>query len=330
MQRYNSFGSYVKKRFGSKVFKVNIDAGFTCPNRDGTLGNGGCIYCNNDSFRPPSCKPALSVREQVRNGINYLRKRYSAERFIAYFQPYSNTYAPVKELERLYSDALTELSLIGISIGTRPDCIDDEKLNLLKGFSSNKFILLEYGLQSIYEKTLRFINRGHDYQTFLNAVEMTKKRGLHTGAHIIVGFPTETKEEMLYMADVVSEIGIEFLKIHQLQVIKNTPLADIYQKEPFHVFEYEEYLNFTVDFISRLSPEIVIQRLFSTSPDELLIAPRWEKSRHEILRDIERRFIENDTWQGKSTRVQQLRKKVLPFAEAQGLLADEDIFKAIS
>ncbi|MBI4822831.1 MAG: TIGR01212 family radical SAM protein [Nitrospirae bacterium] len=305
MKRYNSFGSYIKKRFGSKVFKVNVDAGFTCPNRDGTLGVGGCIYCNNDSFRPSSCKPALSVQEQVRNGISYLRGRYKAEKFIAYFQPYSNTYAPIDVLERLYSEALEEPSVVGLAIGTRPDCIDEEKLDMLQGLLSNKFILMEYGIQSIYEKTLKFINRCHDYHTFLKALEMTKKRGLHAGAHVIVGFPTETKDEMLHMADVVSQAGIEFLKIHQLQVVQRTKLASMYEKEQFHVFGYEEYLNFIVDFIGRLSPEIVIQRLFATAPDEILIAPRWGKSRSEILRDIEKRFIERDTYQGKRYAVTQ-------------------------
>jgi hypothetical protein len=297
--RYNSFGSYVKRKFGTAVHKVNIDAGFTCPNRDGTLGVTGCIYCNNDSFRPSSCKPALSVREQIKNGISYLKKRYGVEKFLAYFQPYTNTHAPVDVLEKLYLEALEEPSVIGLAIGTRPDCIDEEKLSLLKRLSETHFILVEYGLQSIYDKSLEWINRGHDYRTFLHAVETTKAKGIHTGAHVIVGFPTETKEEMLRMAEEVSETGIEFLKIHQLQVIKDTPLADIYRDSPFHVFGYEEYIDFIVDFIERLSPEIVLQRLFATAPDDILIAPKWGRSRHEILRDIERKFIEKNTFQGK-------------------------------
>jgi radical SAM protein (TIGR01212 family) len=304
-QRYNSFGQYMKKQFGTTVYKVNIDAGFTCPNRDGSLGFGGCIYCNNDSFRPSSCKPAIPVKEQIRNGISYLSRRYGASKFLAYFQPYSNTYAPVEELESLYKEALEEPSVIGIAIGTRPDCIDSEKLALLESLGEKHFILVEYGLQSIYEKTLSFINRGHDYKTFLDAVSLTRSKGISVGAHLIVGFPTEAKEEMLNMADEVSGIQLDFLKIHQLQVIKDTPLAEMYEENPFHTFEYEEYLDFVVDFIERLSPDIVLQRLFATAPDDILIAPRWDRSRHQITHDIQQRFIVRNTFQGKKYKVKE-------------------------
>lgn len=297
--RYHSFGSYIKKRFGAPVHKVNVDAGFTCPNRDGTLGLSGCIYCNNDSFRPSSCKPTLSVSEQVRNGIAYLKKRYGAEKFIAYFQPYTNTYASLDELERLYREALDEPSVVGLAIGTRPDCIDKEKIALLEFLASKYFILVEYGLQSIYDKTLRFINRGHDYRRFIDTLDMTKGRGIEIGVHIIVGFPTETVEETLRMADEISGLPVRFLKIHQLQIVRDTPLATLFSERPFHVFEYREYLDFVTDFIERLSPEIVLQRLFATAPDDILVAPKWDKSRHEILRDIERRLAERDTSQGK-------------------------------
>lgn len=296
--RFNAFGPYMKQTFGARVHKVNIDAGFTCPNRDGSLGTSGCIYCNNDSFRPSSCRPALGIGEQVRNGIKYLRGRYGAERFIAYFQAYTNTYAPVDVLERLYLEALDEPSVMGLAIGTRPDCIDEEKLDLLESLAKKHFILVEYGLQSIYDRSLRFINRGHDYDTFLKALAMTNGRGIKTGAHIIVGFPTESREETVGMAPVLSEVGIEFLKVHQLQVVRNTPLADIYEKNPFHVFAYDEYLDFLSDFIERLSPEIVLQRLFATAPDDILIAPHWGRSRHDIHRDIDRRLAKRGTRQG--------------------------------
>ncbi|MBA4348848.1 MAG: TIGR01212 family radical SAM protein [Thermodesulfovibrio sp.] len=296
--RYNAFGAYLKKRFGTVVYKVNVDAGFTCPNRDGTLGVTGCIYCNNDSFRPSKCKPDTPMREQIRNGIRYLSNRYKAKKFLVYFQPYTNTYAPVLELERLYRDALSEPSIIGLAIGTRPDCVDEEKIEMLQTLAKDYFILIEYGLQSIYDRSLQYICRGHDYQTFLDALHLTAGRGIHSGAHVIVGFPTETREETLAIADEISGMPLEFLKIHQLQVIKDTPLAEIYMREPFHTFEYEEYLNFLVDFIERLSPEIVLQRLFATSPDEILIAPRWEKSRQEIILDIEKRFIQRNAFQG--------------------------------
>jgi radical SAM protein (TIGR01212 family) len=297
--RYNSFGAYLKQRFGTVVHKVNIDAGFTCPNRDGTVGSGGCIYCNNDSFRPASCKPILSVREQVNNGIAYLSKRYRAEKFIAYFQPYTNTYAPVDELEHLYTEALDNPSIVGLAIGTRPDCIDNEKLDLLEELAKDYFILIEYGLQSIYDKTLRYINRGHDYATFLRALDMTTGRGIEIGAHIIVGFPTETREEMLAMAEEVSSLPIRFLKIHQLQIIRETVLADIYRDTPFHVFGYDEYIGFLAEFIERLSPHIIIQRLFATAPDDILIAPRWERKRNEIIHDLSSLLERLGAYQGR-------------------------------
>ncbi len=299
MMRYNSFGTYLKRVFGSRVYKVNVDAGFTCPNRDGTVGYGGCIYCNNDSFRPSACRSVKPLREQIREGISYIKRRYSADRFIVYFQPYTNTYAPVDRLRELYLTALEEPSVVGLAIGTRPDCIDEEKLQFLESLAQRYFILVEYGLQSIYDETLRFINRGHDYATFLRALEATRDRGIHIGAHIIVGFPTETREQMLHMAEVISELPIGFLKIHQLQVVKDTLLERIYRETPFHIFDYEEYLEFLVEFLERLSPQIVIQRLFATAPDEILIAPKWGKHRQEILRDVERYLEERDTYQGR-------------------------------
>ena len=293
----------MKNRFGSTVYKVNVDAGFTCPNRDGTVGTEGCIYCNNDSFRPNSCRPTLSVTEQIKSGIAYVRKRYKTEKFLVYFQPYTNTYAPVEELERLYREALSDPSVVGLAIGTRPDTIDEEKLAFIESLAEKYFILIEYGMQSMHDKSLEFINRGHDYKTFLKALELTKDRGIFIGTHIIAGFPTETREEMLAMADELSHLPIEFLKIHQLQVVKDTPLAVMYKEDPFHVFEYNEYLDFVTDFIGMLSPKIVLQRLFATAPDNILIAPQWGKSRQEILRDIEKKLEISDTWQGKNMKV---------------------------
>ncbi len=299
MQRYNSFGSYMKSLFGLTVYKVNVDAGFTCPNRDGTAGYGGCIYCNNDSFRPSSCRPAMPLSEQIVNGLGYLRKRYGAEKFIVYFQPYTNTHAPVERLEEMYREALKAPDVVGLAIGTRPDCVDEAKIGLLEELARDSFILVEYGLQSVYDRTLEFINRGHDYAAFVRAVELTSGRGIHVGAHLIAGFPTETEEEMLGMADAVSSLPVGFLKIHQLQVVRDTRLAELYSEAPFHLFGYEEYVDFVVRFIERLSPSIVLQRVFATAPDGMLIAPLWGKGRHEILRDISERFVELDTYQGR-------------------------------
>lgn len=306
-RRYNSFGSYIKERFGTTVYKVNVDAGFTCPNRDGTVGTSGCVYCNNDSFRPNSCRPTLTLSEQIHNGIAYVKKRYRADKFLVYFQPYTNTYAPVNELEHLYKEALSVPSVIGLAIGTRPDTVDAEKIALIQSLAEKYFILIEYGMQSMYDRTLRFINRGHDYNAFLKAVELTKNKGIFIGAHIIVGFPTETREDMLSMADEISHIPVEFLKVHQLQVVRDTPLEILYKENPFHIFGYEEYLDFVTDFIERLSPMIVLQRLFATAPDSILIAPQWRKSRQEILRDIEKRLERKDTYQGKKLGVHALK-----------------------
>ena len=297
-RRYNAFGPYLREKFGAVVYKVNVDAGFTCPNRDGTLGVTGCIYCNNDSFRPSQCKPDTSLVSQIRNGIGYLSVRYKARKFLVYFQPYTNTYAPVEELERLYTEALSEPSVAGLAIGTRPDCVDRDKIELLEKLAKDHFILVEYGLQSTRDKSLEYIMRGHDYRAFLDALDMTAGRGIHIGAHIIAGFPTETREETLSMADEISELPVKFLKIHQLQVVKGTVLADQYLKEPFHTFGYEEYLDFLADFLERLSPDIVIQRLFATAPDDILIAPLWGRTRQRIIRDIEDTFEKRNAIQG--------------------------------
>jgi len=299
MQRYRSFGSQMRNEFGLTVYKVNVDAGFTCPNRDGTLGFSGCIYCNNDSFRPGSCRPSLSVTEQIRNGVTHIRKRYKAAKFLVYFQAYTNTYAPLPELERLYHEALDQQDVIGLAIGTRPDAVDEEKIAMLEDLAKNYFILVEYGLQSIYDKSLEFILRGHDYRSFLAALDMTKDRGIHIGTHLIAGFPTESREETLAMAGEISQLPVQFLKLHQLQVVRDTPLAVMYKDKPFYVFEYEEYLDFVVDFIERTSPDIVFQRLFATAPDDILIAPQWGRSRHEILRDIEKNLEKKQAYQGR-------------------------------
>lgn len=300
MRRYNSFSQYARQRFGGKkIYKVNVDAGFTCPNRDGTLGFGGCIYCNNDSFRPGACKPALPISQQIGNGIEYLKRRYGAELFLAYFQPFTNTYAPVDVLEKYYREALENPLVAGLAIGTRPDCVDSEKIALLQELAQKSFVLVEYGLQSIYEKSLRFINRGHDFERFLEAVRATSGGKVETGAHIIAGFPTETREETLAMAETLAETGIRFLKIHQLQIVRGTRLERMFAEKPFHVFEYGEYVSFVADFLERLSPEIVIQRLFATAPDDILIAPRWDSDRHKLLRDIESELERRDSFQGR-------------------------------
>lgn len=297
-QRFKSFGRYLREKFGAIVYKVNVDAGFTCPNRDGTLGVTGCIYCNNDSFRPAKCKPDTPLNTQIRNGVSYLSLRYKAQKFLVYFQPFTNTYASVDELERLYREALAEPSVIGLAIGTRPDCVDSQKIELLESLAKEYFILIEYGVQSVYDKSLEYMMRGHDYRAFTDAVEMTSGKGIHIGAHTIVGFPTETREEMLSMAEIISDLPVNFLKIHQLQVIKDTVMAEQFARDPFHTFAYDEYLDFLVDFVERLAPDMILQRLFATAPDDILIAPLWGKTRQQIIKDIDERFEARDAFQG--------------------------------
>lgn len=299
IRRYNAFGQAMKDMYGLPVYKVNVDAGFTCPNRDGSVSTGGCIYCNNDSFRPSACNSAASVRDQIEKGMPYLRRRYGAEKFIVYFQPFTNTYASVSVLERLYRDALDHPGVIGLAIGTRPDCVDREKIALLEDLAKSNFILVEYGLQSVYDRTLHFINRGHDFACFKDAVQMTSGRGIRIGAHLILGFPTETRQEMLAMADVLSALPIGFLKLHQLQVIKDTALADRYREKPIPTFEYREYIRLVADFLERISPDIVIQRLFATAPDDILIAPIWNKTRSQFLNDLDEFMEQNNIHQGR-------------------------------
>lgn len=298
-RRYSAFGQYMKDLYGQPVYKVNVDAGFTCPNRDGSIATGGCIYCNNDSFRPTACTSAASLREQIEKGVPYLRSRYGAEKFIVYFQPYTNTYASVELLERLYREALNHPGVVGLAIGTRPDCIDEGKIALIEELARDHFMLVEYGIQSIYDKTLQFINRGHDYACFRDAVALTAGRGIRVGAHLILGFPTETRDEMLGMAGELSRQPIEFLKIHQLQVVKDTALAELYAQKPFAVIGYRDYLELIADFLERLSPDIVLQRLFAAAPDDILIAPVWNKTRSELLRDLDLLMEERGNRQGR-------------------------------
>jgi radical SAM protein (TIGR01212 family) len=296
---YNSYSAYLREKFGCRVHKVSVDVGFTCPNRDGTVASGGCVYCNNDSFVPSYARSRISLHNQIKTGIEYLKKRFKAEKFIIYFQAYTNTYDKTEKLERIYREALEYDGVVGLAVGTRSDCVDEEKIKLFENLSRDWFITVEYGIESIYDRTLKLMNRGHNYQSVLNAIRITKDRGIHIGAHIIVGFPGETQDEMLRMADEMSNLGIDFLKIHNLHIVRNTPLARMYMKEPFRLFTYEEYLDFISRFLERLSPKIVLERLFTDTPQDLLIAPIWNKTHAEILRGIDMELQRKNTYQGR-------------------------------
>jgi radical SAM protein (TIGR01212 family) len=298
-KRYNSFGSYLKEKFGCRVYKVIADAGFTCPNRDGTVAVGGCTYCNNDAFRPQAVERLKPVSDQVRLGIQYLKRRYAARRFIVYFQPYTNTYAPLERLVPLYESALDHPDVIGLAVGTRADCIDDLKLAWFENLARSRFVSLEYGLESIYDPTLTRINRGHDFACWLGAVAKTHNRGIAICAHLILGFPWESREQMLAEADAVSQAGIDYLKLHHLHVVRGTAMGREFQNRPFRLLEFGEYVELVVDFLERLDPGIKLQRLFGLAPEEQLLGPLWGKSKAEMQYGIERRLAERGTFQGR-------------------------------
>lgn len=298
-RRYNAYVDYLRQRFGSRVQKVIVDAGFTCPNRDGSKGRGGCIYCNNDSFKPPYCQPGMSVRQQVDAGIEYLSRRYKVTRFIAYFQPYSNTYAPLSRLQDLYEQALAHPRVVGLAIGTRSDCIDREKLDYLQQLARDYYVTIEYGLESPYDHTLQWIHRGHDFRNWAEAVEMTAGRGIHICAHVILGFPTETREQMLKTARIVSRYPLDYLKIHHLHVVKHTVLEKMFRQQPFPLPGYREYVELVVEFLQRLRPDIKVQRLVGETHPRILIAPNWGLRADTIQRHIEEELEKRDAWQGK-------------------------------
>jgi radical SAM protein (TIGR01212 family) len=297
--RYNAYGPWLKQRFGCRVYKVIVDAGFTCPNRDGTVAVGGCTYCNNDSFRPGAVDRLKPVRDQVAEGIEYLRGRYRAEKFVVYFQPFTNTYAPLDRLVPLYESALDHPDVVGLAVGTRPDCVDEEKIAWFERLARRLFVTLEYGLESIHDRTLERINRGHDFAAWLDAVARTRGRGIHLCGHVILGFPWESRDEMLAMAPALSDVGLDFLKLHHLHVVRHTALGREYERAPFPLLGYSEYLDLVVDFLERLNPAIRLERLFGLAPENELIAPRWGKTKAEIQYDIEQNLTRRDTYQGR-------------------------------
>ena len=300
-RRFNSYSSYFQREFGGRVQKISIDAGFSCPNRDGKISTGGCSFCRNDAFNPSYCKPEKSIRQQIEEGIEFHQRRYRrAKSYLAYFQAYSNTYKPVDELERLYREALSVPGIIGIIIGTRPDCINEEILEMLKKL--NTTVVLEYGVESVYDSTLQRVNRGHDFATAKKAIELTHEFGFHCGGHFIFGLPSETRDMMLHAADIISELPLTTVKFHQLQIFQGTGMADEYLANPadFHLFTLEDYIEFVIDFIERLNPEIVIERFAGEVPPRYLVSKPWLNLRYDqVLALIERRLSERDTYQGR-------------------------------
>jgi len=302
-RRFNAYSNYFRSLYGARVQKVSIDAGFTCPNRDGTKGIGGCTYCNNDAFNPSYCIPTKTVTQQIEEGIEFHKWRYSeAVSYLAYFQAYSNSYAPLGTLKKLFEEALNFPGVIGLIIGTRPDCIDDEKLEYFQELSKKYYLAVEYGIESCYNKTLKRINRGHSFEDAVRAVEQTAALGINTGAHFIFGLPGETREEMLNQVDIISELPLKTVKFHQLQIIKGTMMEKEFLEKPedFKLFSWEEYLDFFITFLERLNPAIVVERFTGEAPPRFLTGEGWGKKRtDQIVSLIEKRLEELDTRQGK-------------------------------
>jgi hypothetical protein len=297
-KRYYQFSDYLKERFGCKVYKVTIDAGFTCPNRDGALGWGGCTYCNNKGFSANSRGAPSPIRRQVEQGMAFMRKRYKAEKFIAYFQAYTNTYAPVETLKSLYDEALAFEEMVALSIGTRPDCVSEEVLDLIDEYQATHEVWVEYGLQSIHDATLRRINRGHDYAAFLDALERTKRRGLKVCAHVILGLPGESRADMMATAREVGRLDIDSLKIHLMHVLKDTPMEKELREGRFKPLEFEEYIGLVCDFLEYIPPHVSIQRLTADGPRSILLAPAWATEKKRTLAAIDAELERRNSHQG--------------------------------
>lgn len=300
-KRYNDYSSYFKNRFSERVQKISIDAGFTCPNRDGSKGRGGCTYCNNDTFNPYYCTPSKSVSKQLDEGISFFSPKYKTQQYLCYFQAYSNTYGEFERLKKIWTEALSHQGVIGMVVGTRPDCVNDQILDYLAELSKKFYIVLEFGIESTLNRTLELVNRCHTYEESVEAIKQSTDRGIETGAHMILGLPGESRSDLLQHAVTISELPITSLKLHHLQIIKKTIMAKQYASNPkmFDLFEANEYVKFIVEFLKRLSPRIIVERFISESPLDLLIAPKWEGLKNfEIVHRIEKQLESSNSWQG--------------------------------
>ena len=288
------FGSWLTQQLGFKVQKISINAGFTCPNRDGRVGIGGCTYCNNQTFNPDYCQTSKTIRQQLEEGKRFFGRKYPDMHYLAYFQAYTNTYADLDQLRRKYEEALSVNDVVGLVIGTRPDCMPPVLLDYLEKLNRQTFLIVEYGIESVYDHTLRRINRGHDFACTRQAIEETAARGIRVGGHIIMGLPGETKDDMLAEADILSDLPLTTLKLHQLQLIKGTQMADEYANcpEDFIRFTAEEYADLVVEFIRRSRPDLIFERFVSQSPPQLLAEPGWGLKNYEFMELVKRRIEE--------------------------------------
>lgn len=301
IKRYRDYPSFFKTLFRERVQKLSIDGGFTCPNRDGKKGTGGCSFCNNRSFNPEYCRATLSVTRQIEAGRRFFSHKYAGQKYLAYFQAYSNTYAPLEILRRKYEEALACPDIVGLVIGTRPDTVNEEILAYLEELAARWYVCVEYGVESANEEVLRRVNRGHTFEEAEAAIRMTAARGIHIGAHLIFGLPGETRESMLQGAVRLCELPVDILKLHQLQIIRDTPMADEYLNDPsgFRLYSLDEYVDFVADVIGHIRPEVYLERFVNQAPDEYLIAPKWGVKNFEFVAKLDKRLRERDIWQGK-------------------------------
>lgn len=296
---YNDFGNWLRSRFQFRVQKISINAGFSCPNRDGSIGRGGCIYCDNRTFNPSYCDTASSIRKQIEAGKEFFSRKYPEMRYLAYFQAYTNTYGKTESLKRIYEEALSVDGVVGIVIGTRPDCMPDELLDYLEKLNRQTFMIVEYGIESANDETLRRINRGHTFGCACRTIERTVERGIITGGHIIIGLPGEDRKESLRQAPLISATKLNILKMHQMQIIRGTRLAEEYAGHPFHTYTAEEYIDLISQYIQYLRSDLVLERFVSQSPKEMLIAPDWGLKNYEFTNMLTNHMKKTGARQGR-------------------------------
>ena len=324
-RRYQPYSQFLRDRFGTRVYRVTVDAGFTCPNVDGTVAKGGCVYCDNRSFSPNRRLPRRRIAEQVEHGIAILSKRYQADRFLAYFQAATNTYAPLEKLRRLYDAAIAHPQIVGLIVGTRPDCVPDDVLDLLDEYARDRFVSLELGLQTMHDRSLDWMNRGHHLDAFLDAVTRCRGRSFELCTHVILGLPGESHADMMATADLVGSLPIQAIKIHNLHVVRDTPMEAMYRSGEVVMPTFDEYVALVCDFLERLPPMMVIQRLNGDSPPNYMVAPMWCLEKARLLEAVAAELARRDSWQGKAWRdASPLRERPwpLPLATVQAVASE--------
>lgn len=298
---YYDFSTFLARYFEGKVQKISVHAGFTCPNRDGSKGRGGCTYCNNQTFNPDYCKPQQGISAQLADGIAFFSRKYPEMRYLAYFQAYTNTYGELEKLKEMYEEALTVEGVVGLVIGTRPDCMPDTLLDYLEELSHRTFLMVEYGIESANDETLVRINRGHTFAEAADTIYRTARRGILTGGHFILGLPGENHDELMRQAALISTLPLHMIKLHQLQLVRGTRMAQEYAEYPedFHLYGVDEYIDLAIDYIERIPRTMVIERFVSQSPRDLLIAPDWGLKNYQFVDRLRRRMAQRNTWQGR-------------------------------